>query len=75
MGELKIIRENGCSLVFEVLEDGTTAFVHCQKSEYREDRIRENQKDWFRLVELQAAGETRTTITDPNIPERCPGEG
>lgn len=57
MGRVIRIEENDCKLVFEVLDDGGLAFLHCQRTPYREGDVRENQKDWYRLVELQAAGE------------------
>ena len=57
MGKKITIRENDCRLVFEILEDGTAAFLHCQRTEYSEAEVEEKQKQWFRLAEIQVAGE------------------
>lgn len=51
------IEENDCRLVFEVLDHGSVAFLHCQCSSFSELDVNENQKDRFRLVEIQTAGE------------------
>lgn len=51
------IRENEVNLVFKVLEDDTVAFLHCQRSQFRKESVRQNQEDWYRLVEIQVAGE------------------
>lgn len=53
------IRENDCNLVFEILEDGSIAFLHCQRTKFQHKDIKDNQKDWYRLVEIQVAGENQ----------------
>ncbi|WP_095173580.1 MULTISPECIES: glycoside hydrolase family 36 protein [Blautia] len=57
MENLIQIKENGINLVFKIAEDKTVSFLHCQKSEFNPGDIRENQEDWYRLVEVQLAGE------------------
>ena len=57
MGRQIVIEENGCQLVLEVLENGSAVLLHCQRSKFCPEQVRENQKDWFRLVEVQVAGE------------------
>ena len=58
MGRQIAIEENGVFLVLEILEQsGSAVLLHCQRAPFRPDEIRENQKDWYRLVEVQAAGE------------------
>lgn len=57
MGKQYQIVENDIKLVFEISEQGEVFFLHCQKSPFVESEIAEEQKDWFRLVEVQTAGE------------------
>lgn len=58
-GMEKIIRieENGIHLVFKISPKGEVFFLHCQKSSFSEENIAQDQEEWYRLVELQAAGE------------------
>lgn len=51
------IEENQIKLVFEILENGSVSFLHCQRTGFREEDVQENQKDWYRLAEIQIAGE------------------
>lgn len=51
------IEENGIRLVFAVSEKKEVFFYHCQCRDFVEEEIGENQKDWYRLVEIQLAGE------------------
>ncbi len=51
------IEENGIRLVFAVSEAEEVFFYHCQCRDFAEEEIRENQRDWYRLVEIQLAGE------------------
>lgn len=57
MGKQYQIEENEIKLIFEVSDSGEVFFLHCQKSPFAGYEIVDNQKDWFRLVEVQAAGE------------------
>lgn len=57
MEKLIRIEENGIELVFKISERGEVFFFHCQKSRFSEADIKKNQEDWYRLVEIQAAGE------------------
>lgn len=53
------IGENDISLVFEILEDGSVAFLHCQRTILMEKYMQGIQKDCLRLVEVQVAGENQ----------------
>lgn len=57
MERLIRIEENGIHLVFKISEKGEVFFFHCQKSVFSETDITKEQESWYRLVELQAAGE------------------
>lgn len=57
MAKLFEIKENDINFVLEVEEDGSVVFLHCQQREFRREDVKESQKDWYRLVELQVAGE------------------
>lgn len=51
------INENSINLVIEVTEDGDVNLMHFSQLPYEVTVINENNKRWYRLVELQIAGE------------------
>ncbi|MDE6917426.1 MAG: alpha-galactosidase [Lachnospiraceae bacterium] len=53
------VKENNIELVFQVTEEGSVYFLHCQRTPFAAGDIRENQQDWYRLVEVQLAGENQ----------------
>lgn len=74
MGEKIRIRENDCNLVFEVLEDHTVAFLHCQRTKYEDADVGEKQKKWFRLSEIQVAGEDQNDHHGSKYTGTLPGK-
>lgn len=67
------IKENGIHLVFKISEEGEVFFFHCQKSNFSEKDIAKNQEDWYRLVELQAAGEDQDDHHGSKYTRTLPG--
>lgn len=67
------IKENGIHLVFKISEKGEVFFFHCQKSDFSEKDIAKNQEDWYRLVELQAAGEDQDDHHGSKYTRTLPG--
>lgn len=59
MEQIIRIRENEIEMVFKVAEDGALYLLHCQRKPFRETDIAQNQEDWYRLVEIQLAGENQ----------------
>lgn len=57
MEEFIRIKENETKLVLKVAEDGGLYLLHCQRTPFRSGDIRDNQQDWYRLVQVQLAGE------------------
>ena len=51
------IEESGICLVLEVSDEGAVHLLHCQRTPFQEKQIAPGQKEWYRLVEIQAAGE------------------
>lgn len=51
------VEESGVFLEFEVTDKGETLLLHCQRTPFSEASVEEGQKEWYRLVEIQAAGE------------------
>ena len=51
------IEESGVFLALDVSEKGEVFFLHCQRRPFAEESIVPEQKEWYRLVEIQAAGE------------------
>ena len=51
------IEEGGVFLALDVSEKGEVFFLHCQRRTFVEETIVPEQKEWYRLVEIQAAGE------------------
>lgn len=57
MEEFIRIKENETELVLKIAEDGGLYLLHCQRTPFRSGDIRENQQDWYRLVQVQLTGE------------------
>lgn len=51
------MEESGVFLALEVSEKGEVFLLHCQRRPFVETNIVPEQKEWYRLVEIQAAGE------------------
>lgn len=53
------IKENEIELVLKEAEEGALYLLHCQRTPFHPEDIRENQQEWHRLVQVQLAGENQ----------------